>query len=223
MIELVRKQLAPDYDVQTHFTPRYNPWEQRLCLVPDGDLFEAIRANRVSVVTDQIERFTETGLLLKSGARLDADLVVTATGLNLEVLGGIRVSVDGAEVDLSRTMNYKGMMFSDVPNLAAAFGYTNASWTLKSDLTARYVCRLLNHMDRTGMRQCTPRRSDPGMAEEPALDFTSGYVQRGIARFPKQGAKAPWKLYQNYLRDLVMLRFGKVDDGEMRFGNPKLQ
>jgi monooxygenase len=219
----VRHALGPDYDVATHFTPSYKPWDQRLCLVPDGDLFDALKSGRASIVTDQIERFTETGLLLKSGARLDADLIVTATGLNLEVLGGIRLTVDGAAVDLSRTMNYKGMMFSDVPNLASAFGYTNASWTLKSDLTARYVCRLLNHMDRTGMRQCTPRKSDPGMAEVPALDFTSGYVQRGIGRFPRQGAKAPWKLYQNYLRDLVMLRFGRVEDGEMRFGNPKVE
>jgi monooxygenase len=217
----VRHALGPDYDVGTHFTPSYKPWDQRLCLVPDGDLFDALKSGRASIVTDQIERFTETGLLLKSGARLDADLIVTATGLNLEVLGGMRVTVDGVPVDLSRTMNYKGMMFSDVPNLASSFGYTNASWTLKSDLTARYVCRLLNHMDRTGLRQCTPRRSDPEMAGEPALDFTSGYVQRGIARFPKQGARAPWKLYQNYLRDLLSLRFGKVDDGEMRFENPK--
>jgi cation diffusion facilitator CzcD-associated flavoprotein CzcO/acetyl esterase/lipase len=215
----VRHALGPDYDVDTHFTPSYKPWDQRLCLVPGGDLFDAVKSGRASIVTDHIERFTETGLLLKSGARLDADLIVTATGLNLQVLGGIRVTVDGAAVDLSTTMNYKGMMFSDVPNLASAFGYTNASWTLKSDLTARYVCRLLNHMDRTATRQCTPRRSDPGMAQEPTLDFTSGYVQRGIARFPKQGTRAPWKLYQNYLRDLVSLRLGRVEDGEMQFGN----
>jgi cation diffusion facilitator CzcD-associated flavoprotein CzcO len=216
----VRHALGPDYDVDTHFTPSYKPWDQRVCLVPDGDLFKAVKRGNASIVTDHIERFTETGLLLKSGARLDADVIVTATGLNLEVLGGIYVVVDGAEVDLSQTMNYKGMMFSDIPNLASAFGYTNASWTLKSDLTARYVCRLLNHMDRTGMRQCTPRRSDPSMAEAPALDFTSGYVQRGIGRFPKQGDRAPWKLYQNYLRDLMSLRWGKVEDGEMKFGNP---
>ena len=217
----VRHALGPDHDVATHFTPSYKPWDQRVCLVPDGDLFDALKSGRASVVTDHIERFTESGLLLKSGTRLDADVIVTATGLNLEVLGGVRLTVDGAEIDLSRTMNYKGMMFSDVPNLASAFGYTNASWTLKSDLTSRYVCRLLNHMDRTGMRQCTPRRSDPAMAEEPALDFTSGYVQRGIGRFPKQGSRAPWKLYQNYLRDLITLRFGRVDDGEMQFGNPE--
>jgi cation diffusion facilitator CzcD-associated flavoprotein CzcO len=221
MIAGVRHALGPDYDVDTHFTPSYKPWDQRVCLVPDGDLFKALKQGRASIVTGHIERFTETGLLLKSGARLDADVIVTATGLNLEVLGGMRVTVDGAEVDLSRTMNYKGMMFSDVPNLASAFGYTNASWTLKSDLTARYVCRLLNYMDRKGMRQCTPRRSDPSMGEVPALDFTSGYVQRGIARFPKQGTRAPWKLYQNYLLDLVSLRFGRVEDGEMRFGNPR--
>ncbi len=221
MISGVRHALGADYDVGLHFTPSYKPWDQRVCLVPDGDLFQAIRTGRASVVTDHIERFTETGVLLKSGARLDADLIVTATGLDLQVLGGISVSVDGAMINLARTMNYKGMMFSDVPNLASAFGYTNASWTLKSDLTCMYVCRLLKAMDKTGMRQCTPRRSDPMPGEEPALDFTSGYVQRGIARFPKQGTRAPWRLHQNYARDLLSLRLGKLDDGEMRFSNPR--
>ena len=222
IISGVRHALGADYDVGTHFTPNYNPWDQRVCLVPDGDLFHAIRSGRASVVTDHIERFTETGVVLKSGAQLDADLIVTATGLNLEVLGGISVTVDGDAIDLARTMNYKGMMFSDVPNLASAFGYTNASWTLKSDLTCMYVCRLLKAMNRTGMRQCTPRRSDPMLGEEPALDFTSGYVQRSIARFPKQGSRAPWRLHQNYARDLLSLRLGKLDDGEMRFSNPSL-
>ena len=218
----VQHALGPAYDVGTHFTPSYKPWDQRLCLVPDGDMFEAIRDGRASVVTDHVERFTETGILLKSGAHLEADVIVTATGLHLEVLGGVRLAVDGVTVDLARTLNYKGMMFSDVPNLASAFGYTNASWTLKADLTSMYVCRLLRHMDRTGARQCTPRRRDATMREEPALDFTSGYVQRGIARFPKQGERAPWRLHQNYLRDLLSLKFGTIRDGEMVFSNPRV-
>jgi monooxygenase len=213
----VRNELGPDYDVETHFTPRYNPWDQRMCLVPDGDLFRSIREGRASVVTDQIETFTEKGLLLRSGKELEADLIVTATGLNLQVFGGMQVSVDGRPVDLSRTLNYKGMMYSDVPNLASAFGYTNASWTLKCDLTCEYVCRLLNYMDERGHRQCTPRRNDSSIAEQPWIDFSSGYVQRSIAQFPKQGSKAPWRLHQNYALDIVMLRFGSIDDGTLEF------
>ena len=221
IVGMVREQLGPDYDVGTHFTPRYNPWDQRLCLVPDADLFEAIKAKRASVVTDTIECFTETGLNLKSGATLDADIIVTATGLNLCLLGDMRVSVDGVPADLSQTMSYKGMMFSDVPNLASSFGYTNASWTLKADLTCEYVCRLLNHMARRGYSQCTPRIGDAPVSEAPWLDFSSGYVQRSIGKFPKQGVRAPWKLYQNYALDLVALRFGKVDDGTMEFARPR--
>jgi monooxygenase len=216
----LRNELGPEYDVSTHFNPHYNPWEQRVCLVPDGDLFAAMRQGRASVVTDQIETFTEHGLKLRSGAELDADLVVTATGLNLLLLGGLEVSVDGVRVDFSRTLNYKGMMFSDVPNLALAVGYTNASWTLKSELICRYVCRLLNHMARTGFRQCTPRRRDANLTEAPFLDLTSGYVQRAIHLFPKQGSKVPWKLHQNYALDLMMLQHGKVEDGVMEFSNP---
>jgi monooxygenase len=213
----VRKALGPDYDVGTHFTPRYNPWDQRLCLVPNGDLFEAIRAGRVDVVTDQIETFTEKGLALRSGRELEADLIVTATGLNLQLLGGMQVSVDGREVDLAKTLNYKGMMFSDVPNMASSFGYTNASWTLKCDLTCEYICRLLNHMDKHGYRQCTPRNVDPSLAEEPWIDFSSGYVQRSLHKLPKQGSRLPWKLHQNYAFDIMMLRYGRVDDGVMEF------
>ena len=216
----VRAQLGPDYDVQRHFTPRYNPWDQRLCLVPDGDLFAAIRSQRAAVVTDTIDSFTETGIRLASGATLDADLIVTATGLNLQVFGGLQASVDGVPVTWAETTNYKGMMYSGVPNFASAFGYTNASWTLKCDLTCEYVCRLLNHMARRGLRQCTPRLEDPAMANEPWIDFSSGYVQRSLHLFPKQGAKAPWKLYQNYLRDILLLRFGKLDDGALVFSNP---
>ncbi len=220
IIGMVRENLGPDYDVATHFTPRYNPWDQRLCLVPDNDLFDAIKAGSASVVTDQIETFTSTGLKLKSGATLDADIVVTATGLNLQVFNGIAFTVDGAQIDPAKTLSYKGMMYSDMPNMASSFGYTNASWTLKCDLTCEYVTRLLNHMDRTGMRQCTPRNTDPDLGEEPWLDFSSGYVQRAIDRFPKQGAKKPWKQHQNYALDIMALRYGGVDDGVMKFTNP---
>ncbi|CAN5516389.1 NAD(P)/FAD-dependent oxidoreductase [soil metagenome] len=217
LIGLVSAQLGPDYDVATHFTPRYNPWDQRLCLVPDADLFASLKAGTSSVVTDHIEAFTPTGLKLTSGATLDADIVVTATGLVMQLAGGMQVVVDGKPADLSQSLSYKGMMFSDVPNFASTFGYTNASWTLKADLTAEYVCRLINHMDRTGAVQCTPRVTDPDMPVEPWLDFSSGYVQRGIGKFPKQGSQKPWKAYQNYALDLVTLRLGKVDDGTMVF------
>lgn len=210
-----RKQLPQDYDIGTHFTPRYNPWQQRLCLVPDGDLFKSIKGGRAAVVTETIETFTENGIRLKDGRELEADLIVTATGLNLQVLGGMQVSVDGSKVDFARTLNYKGMMYSDVPNLASSFGYTNASWTLKCDLTCEYVCRLINYMDKRGYKQCTPRNLDPTVTEENWLDFTSGYVQRSVAKMPKQGSKRPWKLYQNYALDIVTLRLGKVDDGVM--------
>jgi monooxygenase len=213
----VRKELGPDYDVGTHFTPRYNPWDQRLCLVPNGDLFEAIKGGRVDVVTDQIETFTPQGIALRSGKQLEADMIVTATGLNLQLLGGVQVSVDGREVALAQTLNYKGMMFSDVPNLASSFGYTNASWTLKCDLTCEYVCRLLNHMQKHGYRQCTPRNVDPSVITEPWIDFSSGYVQRSLHTLPKQGSKLPWKLHQNYAFDIMMLRYGSVDDGVMEF------
>ena len=216
----VRAQLGRDYDIARHFTPRYNPWEQRLCLVPDGDLFEAIRAKRASVVTDEIDRFTETGLKLKSGTEIGADLVVTATGLNLQVLGGLQVTVDGAAIDWSGTMSYKGLMFGGVPNLASSFGYTNASWTLKCDLTCEYICRLLNHMKAQRQRQCTPRNADASVTEQPWIDFSSGYVQRSLALFPKQGSRAPWKAHQNYARDIATLRYGKLDDGAMVFSNP---
>jgi monooxygenase len=206
----MRQMLGPDYDVGTHFTPRYNPWDQRLCLVPDADFFRAIRRGQVSIVTDHIETFTETGLKLKSGAELDADLIVTATGLVLVPVGGARLAVDGQPVDLSKRFIYKGMMYSDVPNLASVFGYTNASWTLKADLVCEYVCRLLNHMDRHGYRQCTPHNGDPTLQEEPWVSFSSGYIQRALAHQPKQGSKRPWKLYQNYALDLLSLRFGRL-------------
>ena len=216
MVDGVRKSLGSDFDVATHFTPSYLPWDQRVCLVPDGDLFEAFRSGRADVVTDSIETFTERGLRLKSGKELEADLIVTATGLELRLLGGVQLSVDGRLVDVGKTMNYKGSMLSDVPNFAITIGYTNASWTLKCDLVCEYVCRLLNHMDRKGYRVCVPRLEE-GAAQEPLMNFSSGYVQRALARLPKQGTKAPWRLYQNYLLDLLGLRHGKVEDGVLEF------
>jgi monooxygenase len=213
----IEKRLPAGYDIDTHFNPRYNPWDQRLCVVPDGDLFEAIGDGRVSVVTDQIETFTETGLELSSGARLQADLIVTATGLNLLALGGMQLIVDGRGVELPDTMVYKGMMLGGVPNLAFAFGYTNASWTLKANLTFAYVCRLLTYMDEHGYPQCTPRNRDPSVTPEVFIDFNSGYVLRTIGQFPKQGSKAPWRLHQNYARDTLTLKLGSLDDGAMDF------
>lgn len=212
----VRNELGKEYDPK-HFTPHYNPWDQRLCLVPDSDLFKAIREHRVSVVTDHIETFTETGLQLKSGEHLDADIVVTATGLVLKLFSGMQLEVDGAVVAMPKTLVYKGMMFSDIPNLAFAVGYTNASWTLKCDLAAGYVCRLLNHMDQHGYSVCTPRVNDPDIEHEPVIDFNSGYVLRALHELPSQGSNTPWRLHQNYVRDLSMMRYGRVEDGTMEF------
>jgi monooxygenase len=213
----VKQALGPDFDAATHFTPRYNPWEQRLCLVPDGDLFQAIRQQRVSVVTDHIDTFTETGLKLRSGMELQADLVITATGLKLQLLSGLEITVDGARVDPVRSFTYKGMMYSDIPNFASSFGYTNASWTLKSDLICAYVCRLLNHMEKTGMRRCMPRVRYTDMAAGAWVDFSSGYFQRSLDKLPKQGSRKPWKLHQNYVRDLVAMKFASVEDDAMEF------
>ena len=204
----VERQLPAGFDIDKHFKPTYNPWDQRLCLVPDGDLFEALCDGRASIVTDRIETFTETGCALESGDELEADLIVTATGLNLMPLGGIQLAVDGNDVEIPETMGYKGMMLSGVPNLAVALGYTNASWTLKCDLTCEYVCRLLKHMDEHGYRQCTPENRDPSVTPEPFIDFNSGYVLRAIDQFPKQGSKPPWRLYQNYARDILALKLG---------------
>ena len=212
----VKKNLGADFDLK-HFTPKYNPWDQRLCLVPDSDLFKAIRENRASIVTDEIETFTETGLNLKSGEQLDADIIVTATGLVLKLMAGLELVVDDAKVEMSKTLAYKGMMFSDVPNLASAFGYTNASWTLKCDLTAEYVCRLLKYMDKNDSQICTPRVKDSTVESAPVLDFNSGYVQRALDTLPKQGTKTPWRLHQNYVKDLSMLRYGRLNDGTMEF------
>jgi cation diffusion facilitator CzcD-associated flavoprotein CzcO len=205
------KQLPTGYAVDTHFAPSYNPWDQRMCLIPDGDLFTAIREGRASVVTDQIDTFTETGIRLASGVELPADVVVSATGLNMLAIGGMTLEVDGCPVNLSETVSYKGMMLSGVPNFAWTIGYTNASWTLKADLIAQYVCRLLAHMDREGYAAATPdaRRVT---AEHPFLDLTSGYVQRSMDLMPKQGDRLPWRLHQNYVRDVALLRRGPIDD-----------
>jgi monooxygenase len=220
IVAQARAQLGAEYDVTTHFTPRYNPWDQRLCLAPDADFFRAIKAGKADVVTDQIKGLTENGIRLQSGGELPADIIVTATGLKMQLLGGIAVVVDGKPVKFADTMNFKGVMFSDVPNLAAAFGYTNASWTLKCDLTCAYVSRLIGYMDRHGYVQCTPRR-DLSVTPEPLIDFSSGYIQRSIDQFPRQGSKKPWRLYQNYLRDLLTLRFGSVNDKALEFSRQR--
>ena len=213
----LKAELGPDYPIREHFKPKYQPWDQRLCLVPDADLFKALRSGKAEMVTDHIETFTAKGIKLKSGRELEADLVVSATGLNLLLLGGLQATVDGVPVEPPKTMSYRGMMVSDVPNMAFAVGYTNASWTLKCDLVAEYVCRLINYMDKHGYTQCTPRRNDPTLKELPIIDFSSGYVQRSIDQFPRQGDKIPWKLHQNYVKDLFNLRHGALDDGTLEF------
>jgi monooxygenase len=220
LLSMVTKQLGPDYDVAKHFTPSYNPWDQRLCLVPNGDLFSAIKAGRASVETDTIESFTATGIRLASGAHLDADIIVTATGLNMVTLGEMEFAVDGSLIDFADTWTYKGFAYSDVPNMASTFGYINASWTLRADLISEYVCRLLNHMRSTGTTQSTPRLRpiDSGMPARPWVDnFSSGYMQRVMHRFPKQGNREPWINPQNYGRDKKMFRTAPLDDGAMQF------
>ncbi len=212
----IQKYLGPDYDVATHFSPRYKPWDQRVCLVPDGDLFRAIKGGKAEIVTDEIERFTGDGVALKSGRTLPADIIVTATGLRLKLLGGMQVAVDGMPVDFGKTLSYRGLMYGGVPNLATSLGYTNASWTLKSELTCVYVCRVLNYMKRHGYAACTPR-PDPEAGALPLLDFTSGYVQRSIEMLPKQGTKRPWRIYQNYILDLISYRLSPLVDGTLEF------
>ncbi|MDX6292632.1 MAG: monooxygenase [Kribbellaceae bacterium] len=215
----VAKQLPASIPLDPHFKPSYKPWDQRLCLVPDADLFEVLRDGTASIVTDQVETFTPDGIRLASGADLPADLVVTATGLKMVALGNIELTVDGSRVDPHDTFVYKGMMLSGVPNLAWCIGYTNNSWTLRSDLTSQYVCRLLNHLDRLGLSICVPRADASASAAtaRPVVDLSSGYVQRAAGILPRQGSSGPWRLRQNYPRDLVALRFGRVDDGVMRF------
>jgi monooxygenase len=221
---LVRKgvasQLPDDFDVDTHFRPAYDPWDQRMCFVPDGDLFKAIRRGDVDVVTDHIDRFTQTGLRLASGRDVEADVVVTATGLQLLAFGGIALDVDGSDVHVPGTMSYQGMLLSGVPNFAYVVGYTNASWTLKADLVSEYVCRLLGFMRARGHDTVVPER-DPSVAEEPFMDFSSGYVQRSLHLLPKQGSRAPWRLRMNYLRDLVTIRRGRLEHESLHFSRSR--
>ena len=216
LLDLVRKQLPEGYDVEKHFKPRYRPWEQRLCLVPDGDLFKAIRSGRAEVVTDRIRAFTAHGIALESGQQLPADVIVTATGLELKFIGGIALSVDGTAIDPRRSRPYHGIMLSDLPNLALVFGYTNASWTLRADLVNAWVCKLINQIDARGARWCVPRlKGDPG--DEPWADFSSGYFQRALDRFPRQGAQAPWRTEQDYLREQTTLGADSLNDPALEY------
>ena len=220
LLGLIREQL-PDYDLDTHFTPAYNPWEQRLCLVPDNDMFEAIRSGKASIATDHIESFTEKGLKLRSGRELEADVIVAATGLNLQMLGGAELHVDGEKIEVGKTHAYKGTMLSGVPNLAFVFGYTNASWTLRADLISEYVCRLINYLSDYRLASATPRFDRADVEDRPFADFSSGYFQRAINLLPKQTTRAPWKQNQSYAHDLMDLRYGLIEDGVLKFKKAK--
>jgi cation diffusion facilitator CzcD-associated flavoprotein CzcO len=213
----VRRRLPAGYDIDTHFTPPYNPWDQRVCAVPDGDLFEAISAGSASVVTDHIETFTEKGLLLRSGRELEADIIVTATGLELLAFAGIDLTVDGEHVEIADRLAYKGFMLSDVPNFAYAIGYTNSSWTLKVDLVGEYLARVLQQMERLGHDVCRPVNNDPAMPTRPLLDFGAGYVRRAAGALPRQGTREPWTVTMSYAADVERLRNGVIDDGIARF------
>jgi monooxygenase len=218
LLKHVRDELGEDYDVDTHFTPSYNPWEQRLCLVPDSDFFNAVKADKATIVTDHIDHFTKTGIRLKSGEDLAADIIVTATGLDLQMAGGIDVTVDGKPINFHDTITYKAMMFSDVPNFAISFGYTNASWTLRADLTNEYVCRMINYMDETGTEIATPRLpTDDVIERRPWVDFSSGYFKRAEDKLPAQGHKGVWQNLQNYPKDIRALKYGEIDDGAIEF------
>jgi monooxygenase len=219
LLKQVKVQVGKDFDMK-HFTPPYNPWDQRLCAVPNGDLFRVLRKGKASVVTDHIDRFVDKGILLKSGQVLEADIIVTATGLNMRLFGGMAMSVDGKAIEMNQHISYKGLMFSDIPNLSNTFGYTNASWTLKADLIAEYVCRLLKHMDKTGTRIAVAERNDPSVKTGPLLDMSSNYVARAEHYLPKSADRAPWKLYQNYALDMDQLRNGALEDGVMAFSKP---
>ena len=217
ILKLAQAEIGPDLNAAQYFNPRYNPWDQRMCIVPDGDLFGAMRAGKASIVNGEIETFTETGLRLTSGEDIAADVIVTATGLKVRLMGGVAIEVDGAPVNVAALTCYKGAMFSDVPNLASIFGYTNASWTLKSDLIADYVCRLLRHMERRRYAICTPRLGDTAISDGPTLPLTSGYIERARDVLFKQGTKKPWRLNQNYALDVMALRLGAIEDGALEF------
>lgn len=220
LLGLARRQLGADFDMR-HFSPRYKPWDERVCAVPNGNLFKVLRAGKASVVTEHIDGLTAQGIRLKSGQVLPADVIVSATGLELQLFGGMQVAVDGQPFDAAKSMGYRGIMLRDLPNAAVVLGYTNASWTLKADLSSEYFCRLIKHMDAIGMRQCTPRDALRQVKDAPFLDLASGYIQRAADKIPKQGDRAPWKLYQNYLLDLALLRYGKVEDGYLQFSAPE--
>jgi monooxygenase len=215
---MAERRLPEGYDYDRHFSPDYKPWDQRVCLAPNGDIFKAIRKGKADVVTDAIERFTADGILLKSGEQVDADIIVTATGLNVQFFGGAQVLRNGTPVDLADSVAYKGLMLSGVPNTAFTFGYTNASWTLKADLTSEYVSRLLRYMDEKGYETVVPRDPGADVERQPFVDLTSGYIKRALHRLPKSGSKAPWRLKQNYLIDLRVIRSGKIDDATLKFG-----
>ncbi len=217
----VKKQLPADFDMK-HFTPKYNPWDERLCAVPEGDMFKAISAGKASVVTDHIDRFVENGILLKSGKTLEADIIITATGLKVQMMGNMQVSIDGQRFEPNQSMSYRGVMFENLPNMGMVFGYTNASWTLKADLISSYVCRLLKYMDEKGVRQVTPRNHNPAIKRLPFINMQSGYIARVKDQIPQQGDERPWKLYQNYFLDMTLLKLASMDDPSLEYSNPVL-
>ncbi|MGH3581308.1 MAG: FAD-containing monooxygenase EthA, partial [Mycobacterium sp.] len=215
--EMATRRLPSDFDYDKHFSPRYNPWDERVCLAPNGDLFKAIRSGKADVVTDTIDRFTETGIKLASGEELAADIIITATGLNMQLFGGAKALRNGEPIDLTKSMTYKGLMLSGVPNMAITFGYTNASWTLKADLVSEFICRVLNYMDDNGFDRVEAQHPGASVGEEPFMDFTPGYFKRAMDTLPKSGSQAPWRLKQNYFIDLRTIRYGKVDEESLLF------
>ena len=221
ILDLLRVELGDDYDIEKHFSPSYKPWDQRMCLVPDSDLFKAIKKNKASVVTDQISQFISDGILLESGEKISADIIITATGIELNSLNDINVTLDNVKINANERLTYKGMMLSGVPNFALSFGYVNASWTLRADLTCEYVCRLIKLMDKKGVYCCVPLDDKTAYGDDDLIDFTSGYVQRGLHLMPKQGNKAPWKNYQNYLKDIFAVRLFSIKDSNLNFYNHK--
>src|ERR1700757_2044005 len=223
LLTMAERRLPKGYDVEKHFGPRYNVWDQRLCLAPDGDFFRTIRHGKADVVTDTIDRFTKTGIKLTSGEELAADIIITATGLNLRLFGGAAVLRNGVPVDLTRAMTYKGMMLSGLPNMAFTIGYTNASWTLKADLVSEFVCRVLNYMDAHGYDTVVAQHPGDSVEERPLMDFTPGYVLRALDTLPKSGSRVPWRLKQNYLLDLGLIRHGKVDDTALQFSKHRAE
>ena len=220
ILDLAKNEISTD-DVNQHFTPSYKPWDQRICLIPDSDLFNAINNNKASVVTDTINEFQPDGILLNSGKKIEADIIITATGIELNSLNDINVTIDNVKVIANERLTYKGMMLSGVPNFAVSFGYVNASWTLRADLTCEYVCRLINLMDKKGVKCCEPKDDKSAYGDDQLIDFTSGYFQRGLNQMPKQGNKAPWKNYQNYLKDIFAVRLMSIDDTNLKFSKLK--